>query len=195
MTGTATPRLFLAAEVPEMLRVGCASLIDEFKPLIPGARWARPDGIHITFKFLGSTEPRIIPTIGEVVSGLARETAAFDLITGPPGVFGSRQRPRVFWIAVEGETETAARLAERLEEALEPLGFERENRPHRPHLTLARFETSVRTMLPETLLLRASAMAGAKIPVESLVLFQSYPGRGGSRYVAQGRFPLGIAGA
>lgn len=190
MTVLPHQRLFLAAEVPERLRDGCASLIEEFKPMLPGARWARPDGIHLTFKFLGSTEPKMVPAIGEVVGAIALETPSFDLIAGPPGVFGSRHRPRVLWIAVEGDVEGATLLAEKLEDALEPLGFDRDNRPHRPHLTLARFEARVRTALPDTLLERASAMVGARIPVESLVLFQSHPGRGGSRYVSQARFPL-----
>jgi 2'-5' RNA ligase len=191
VTPSPNQRLFIAAEVPEALRAGCASLIDEFKPMLPGARWARPEGIHLTFKFLGSTEPGIVPEIGEVLSSVALETPVFDLFAGHPGVFGSRRRPRVLWIAVEGDVARAASLAERIEDALEPLGFERENRPHRPHLTLARFETDARTELPQTLLARASAMAGERIPVESLVLFQIYPGRGGSRFVPQGRLPLG----
>ena len=54
------------------------------------------------------------------------------------GAFPSRRKPRVIWIGMEGEVQRLTRIQARVENALEPLGFGREKRPFRPHLTIGR---------------------------------------------------------
>jgi 2'-5' RNA ligase len=59
------------------------------------------------------------------------------------GSFGGRQRLRVIWVGLEGDVEELADLADKVENALTPLGFPRENRRFAPHLTLARVPDEV----------------------------------------------------
>ena len=44
----------------------------------------------------------------------------------------------MIWVGIEGDVARLGRLQLRLEEVLEPLGFPREERGFRPHLTLGR---------------------------------------------------------
>jgi 2'-5' RNA ligase len=169
-------RLFVAAEIPEGFRA---------------ARWVRPEGIHLTFKFLGATEASRLEDVGEAIAGVCAGVARFDLLTGLPGFFGSLNRPRVLWSAVEGDVGAAESLAARLEGAMERLDYERESRAFRPHLTLARFGAGRGSSIPEGLLERAAErLAGIAFPVEALVLFESRLSPKGAQHVARRSFPL-----
>ena len=53
------------------------------------------------------------------------------------GFFPNPRAPRVFWAGIHADASLTA-LAATLDEALAQVGFSREERPFRPHLTLAR---------------------------------------------------------
>ena len=184
-------RIFVAAEVTDAVRSACASLRERFERSIKGARWARPESVHLTLKFLGSVPEDRIGQIAEILRNCAATSPRFTVTTGVPGVFGSAGRPRVLWVSVEGETSLAGTLAAHLEDAFAQIGFERESRPFRLHLTLARFDPRARTRLPEDLFAAVSEeMAGLRIPVEAIVLFLSRPTPGASSYTPLQRFAL-----
>jgi 2'-5' RNA ligase len=176
-------RLFVAAEAPAALREAAARLRERWQSAIPGSRWSKPDGIHLTLKFLGATEEGRVGAIEAAVGECARTEAAFALRSGPPGLFGGPRRPRVLWVGLEGDTARAVAVAGRLDAALAALGFPREDREFRPHLTLARFDPSLRMELPQELIDSAHAsLRGHDMPVGALVLFHSRLGPGGSQY-------------
>jgi 2'-5' RNA ligase len=53
------------------------------------------------------------------------------------GCFPNSRRPRVLWVGLDGGEPLLA-IQEAVEQATEPLGFEREHRKFHPHLTLGR---------------------------------------------------------
>lgn len=94
--------------------------------------------MHLTLKFLGEVDEDRIPAIQTLMSETAVASPAFALTFKGTGVFPPQARtPRVLWIGTE-EQPAILGLAERLAAALERVGFEREERPFRPHLTLGR---------------------------------------------------------
>lgn len=196
MSGASARRLFIAAEVPAAFKSTYESLRGELSRRLPGARWSRPQGIHLTFKFLGSTPEDLLAPLVSAARSTSGACEPFRLITGGPGFFGDRGRPRVLWIALGGQVDAADRLRAALEVACEAVGFEREERTFHPHLTLARFDPVRRTSAPPEILafVRAS-LEGIDVPVGSLVLFESVLGPGGSTYVPRETFPMGGARA
>jgi len=195
MTVASGARLFIAAEIPAELKRVYTSLREELRRVLPEGRWARAEGIHLTFKFLGTTpEDRIAP-LAEAIGPIAAVAPPFTLVTSSPGVFGSRSRPRVLWLGLEGDVEAAVRLSEKVETAVAPLGFEREQRPFRPHLTLARFDTARPVKLaPATVETIHRAMGGAEIRVSSLAVFESTLKPGGAEYRLRRTFTFGSLG-
>ena len=158
---------------------------------VPAARWVRPGGLHLTFKFLGQTPRWRIPEIASALFSTASRMVPLRLVTGATGVFGSERRPRVLWLALEGEIEASLTLAAVIEAALGPLGFPNEDRPFRPHLTLARFDREREGSLPnETRQKLERALGGCPFAVDGIVLFESHLGRGGARYEALHTFAL-----
>ncbi len=177
-------RLFIAAEVPDAVRSEAAGLRARWEQRLPGARWTKPEGIHLTLKFLGGTEEARLPAVIGVLTACASQQSGFDLKTGGPGLFGDARRPRVLWIALDGDTSAAGAFAGRIEDAMQGLGFAREDRPFRPHLTLARFDVKRGTAIPDDLLRDAKeTLSGREVPIRGLVLFQSLLGPGGSQYI------------
>jgi 2'-5' RNA ligase len=132
-------RLFVAVELPPEVREALAGLQEGSRHQCgPGVRWTRPEGVHLTLKFLGEVAQTQVAPIEEALAKAARGQAAFKLSLGSTGFFPNPRRPRVLWVGIEGETERLKALARRVEEELSPLGFPTEGRPFTPHLTLAR---------------------------------------------------------
>ena len=101
-------------------------------------RWVRPEGIHLTLKFLGDVPGERLSVIGAVLDKVCRAHAPFALRLAALGCFPNARRPRVIWAGVEEETGRLERLQAAVERELAREGFPREERRFTPHLTLAR---------------------------------------------------------
>ena len=144
MNEPAKVRLFLAVALPPRQLDWLEACERELGELWPAARWTSAAGRHVTLKFLGATDPGLVPTIAELAGGVAslRNQAAVRL--EGLGVFPSMRRARVLWVGLADPEELLTALATGLDEALAEVGFEAEKRPYSPHVTLARFRTPVR---------------------------------------------------
>ncbi|HTU33627.1 MAG TPA: RNA 2',3'-cyclic phosphodiesterase [Candidatus Acidoferrum sp.] len=138
-------RLFVAIELREEVRDAIRELIARLAPLARGARWVRPEGMHITLKFIGYVAEDQVDPIRAALSRV-RSPHAVELRFRSVGFFPNDKRPRVIWCGVEASSNLAG-LAKDIENALEPLGVSRESRDSVPHLTLARF--SAPATIPE----------------------------------------------
>ncbi len=131
-------RAFIAIDLPHPVRAALAGVQASLQSLCPDARWARPEGIHLTLKFLGEISEAQIAQ----VTGALTQTAAFEPFSVEAtglGFFPNSKRPRVFWAGVSAPP-ALAELAARIESQMEKIGFARESRNYSPHLTLARFK-------------------------------------------------------
>lgn len=132
-------RTFIAIELPDNVRDLLAGQIRNLRQELPNSfKWAKPESIHLTLKFLGETREDQVPDIVEAVQKAAADVQAFDLRTGDPGCFPNTKRPRVIWVGVEGELDRLASFQKEVEEACRKLGFEPDDRRFVPHLTFAR---------------------------------------------------------
>ena len=132
-------RLFVACELSEEIRAALARLqADLRRHRLDNLRWVRPQGIHLTLKFLGETPAQKVAAIEAALAAASTGVGPFALSLGEVGTFGDRRGPRVIWVDVSGELETLAGLQKRVETAMGGLGFTPEQRPFSPHLTLAR---------------------------------------------------------
>ena len=131
-------RLFVALDLPEETRRALAKLIARLRPICPSGRWVRPEGIHVTLKFIGHADEN---KLGVIESALApvRSDEPVEIEFRGLGFFPNERRPRVLWCGAEA-SKNLAKLAADAERALEPLNVPAESRPFVPHLTLARLQ-------------------------------------------------------
>jgi 2'-5' RNA ligase len=134
-----TIRSFIAIELPDEVKETVALIIKRLRPAqYRYVKWVAPGGIHLTIKFLGNIYSSQIPQITGIMKTAASKVPPLELQLGKLGMFPNEQRPRVLWVALEGNTEPLAVMQREIEKALEPLGFAPENRAFTPHLTLGR---------------------------------------------------------
>lgn len=132
-------RTFVAVPLDPAVREPVLRLVRRLHPLQPGgAKWVAGDALHFTLAFLGNVlEERL-----EAVFTAAREAAhgipPFALQLGALGMFPLHGTRRVLWIGAELGAPELTALQARLAAALTRAGFELEDRPFVPHLTLAR---------------------------------------------------------
>lgn len=132
-------RAFVAIEMPEEARAHLAGVVRRLQDAnLNGLRASRPEGIHLTLKFLGDIPRQQLGPIESALRAALEEHVPFRLTLGEPGVFPNANRPRVLWVGVNGDVGALEALAGAVEEALEPLGFPRDKRGFNAHLTVAR---------------------------------------------------------
>jgi 2'-5' RNA ligase len=131
-------RLFVALDLTEEIREALGEPIARLKPLAKSARWARPEGMHVTLKFIGHVEANSLDAIRAALATV-RSDAPVEMQIRGVGFFPDERRPRIVWCGIEASA-NLAHLAAEIERTLEPLGIPREERKFAPHLTLARLK-------------------------------------------------------
>lgn len=129
-------RLFVAIPVPEHISGRLENWTREQKDKLPFRKWSHPRDYHITLQFLGDTPA----ARHEALQAALREARVkpFSLALNGAGTFGPPSAPRVLWAAVGGDLEALTALHREIVKATRPIGFEPEDRPYAPHITLAR---------------------------------------------------------
>ncbi len=131
-------RLFVAVNFPPEIKQALGSFINDLRAMPADVKWVGAQNLHLTVQFLGDTGEDLAPQVVEALKRSAVGVAPFYLTLGGVGVFPSRDRPRVFWAGVHGETAVLAELHRKVQKELGQLGFAPDQKRFSPHLTLAR---------------------------------------------------------
>ncbi|MFQ5682780.1 MAG: RNA 2',3'-cyclic phosphodiesterase [Candidatus Binatia bacterium] len=104
---------------------------------LKGIRWVGKENLHFTFKFLGDVqEEKVVPIVGALERVLSA-IPSFPIYGGGLGVFPDIKRARILWVGLEGET--LRPLLAKMETTFERIGFARDKRSFKPHLTIGRW--------------------------------------------------------
>src|SRR5580658_5066374 len=101
-------------------------MIARLRDVARGARWVRPEGVHVTLKFIGETPPEQVSAIEGALRG-ARAAAPVEAKFRGAGFFPNERHPRVFWAGVEASP-NLAELAGDVDRRLSALGIAAESR-------------------------------------------------------------------
>jgi 2'-5' RNA ligase len=146
MTGAPEPqpedqyRLFVALELPEAVRAELERAQQRLRREVSSGliRWARPDQLHLTLRFLGGVEAGRVPALVQALHQACRPFPALSMRAAGIGFFPNARRPRVIWAGVADMREQLAPLAAAVTQA--PLAFSSEPPAARfaAHITLGR---------------------------------------------------------
>jgi len=166
-------RAFFGLPTPEAARPALMEAIARMQEAPRGsrlsARWQPAHKLHTTLKFLGWVDPERLPELWAMGVACARGVPAIRAELGAANAFGRPRRARVVVADVSDPTGSLTRLAEELESGAAALGFEREERAFRPHVTLARLKTPGNV----TAWLEAAAMEPVPVLFDELCLYRS----------------------
>ncbi|HHQ49244.1 MAG TPA: RNA 2',3'-cyclic phosphodiesterase [Acidobacteria bacterium] len=182
-------RAFLALEIPAAIKEDLARQVAALKPRLEPARWVRSEGLHLTLKFLGESEPDRLERLADLLRPLLKGGGPVEVRLAGSGFFPGPRRPRVAWVG--GTAAGAAEAASAIDTAARRLGWERERRPFALHLTLARLRSPWRGESVERWLEWGRGYAAAPFVCREVVLFRSRLEPGGAVYTPLERLPLG----
>jgi len=166
-------RSFLAVELPSQTLSEIGRVQRDLRACRADVRWVAVERIHLTLKFLGNIDEEHIADISSAMAEAADQKKAFKLSLRGLGAFPSIRNPRVIWLGLDGWEENLLPLQNDLESRLEALGFQREEKPYRPHLTLGRVKSLKGRDDLVDLMERDREVDLGSFPVDRITLFRS----------------------
>lgn len=188
-------RVFVSVGLSDEAREALVDAVERIRHEVPdGVQWARPDGMHLTLKFLGNIPSANVLALLGCVGELASANRAFGLKLTGLGMFPNRRKPRVLWAGVGGDLDALSSLQIGAEDTINALGYPPEQRPFRPHITLGRPRRSV----SDAQLARIGAVVSGLTPpppvswqVDRVDVMRSELHPSGARYTVLGGGALG----
>jgi 2'-5' RNA ligase len=189
-------RLFVAVPLPPEPLAACNAVIDAVRAGPHGSvpRWVHLANLHLSVRFLGDTPPDLVPDVALAVEDaiVGSGVRAFDVVLEGAGVFPGLRKPRALWLGITEGSAQLGSLAGALGPALESLGWAHDGRPYRPHLTVARLDsTSIAdggAVAAE--LERAALEWHTSFVADRVILYRSHLGGGPPRYDPIVEIPL-----
>ena len=165
-------RVFAAFPLPAPIAAGISGAFSNARELAPRIRWVSPQVMHLTLHFFGEIPEERVAAAADALERATRGRERFVFGCRGLGVFPDIRRPRVLWVGLEGKW--LVPLAAAVEERLEEVGFPRERREFKPHLTIGRWrEFDGRGELLQQQLERWKDHDFGASPVNEVIFFQS----------------------
>ena len=124
-------RLFIALELPEIIRHTLADL----DPQVKGLRWLPAEQLHMTLSFIGQVNATDEEPLRDALMDV--QVPPFFLPIEGVGTFGGA-RPSVVWGGVGRGHPHLFALHKHVQDAVLRAGLEPDLKPFHPHITLAR---------------------------------------------------------
>ncbi len=166
-------RSFLAIELPKPILKKIEEVQGDLRSTHADVRWVSPDKIHLTLKFFGNIEESRVDLILKSIEEPIRNTLPFSLKVRGVGAFPSLKNPRVIWMGLVDGKEGLTSFQKQIESQLEKIGFQPEDRPFHPHLTLGRMKSSRGKEDLGGRMEKHKEEEFGDFPVERVVLFKS----------------------
>ena len=168
-----TIRTFIALELPAAVISLLDKVQQDLKFLGLRAKWVRSENIHLTLKFLGNIDPGDIDTVGAAISDVSQDFAALTLMVGGIGFFPGLKRPRVVWVGLGGQIQLLLELQRKLADNLAAIGFPKEKRSFKGHLTLGRIKEAVNPNMISRIMTEFADLDSHEFTSGRIILYKS----------------------
>lgn len=133
-------RCFIAIELSDKVTSLLCEIEERLKKSKANIKWVKPENIHLTLKFLGNIKEENADEISQKMKKACKKYKPFTIEVTGIGIFPNLRAPRVIWAGIL-ENNTLQQIQESIDLEMMSLGFEREKRKFKPHLTLGRFRS------------------------------------------------------
>lgn len=127
-------RLFVAVDLPNDIK----KQLNKICYGVSGVRWVTFEQMHLTLRFIGDADNRQFEAVQSALSQV--EFRPFEMSLKGVGQFPPKGAARVIWAGVEAPDELQ-KLAKRVNDVINEIGYKPEDRAFSPHITLARLKT------------------------------------------------------
>jgi 2'-5' RNA ligase len=168
-----TFRAFIAIDLPESVRSFLSEAQEALKLNGFRVKWVRPQNIHLTLKFLGNTASADTDKIVAAMTLAVNNCPVVSLAAKGIGVFPDVRRPRIIWAGLNGQLEILANLQQALDAHLADLGFSRETRAFKSHLTLGRVKGKIVSARMKAAIDKLTEFESESFEINQVILFKS----------------------
>ena len=182
-------RAFLAVPLSSQAHDAVVDGMRELRRRLGAARWVRPEGIHITLRFLGEQDAGLLGRLGDAAAAGLTAQRPVEVTLGGGGFFPGPRRPRVAWLG--GSAPGLERWVEAIEQAGAACGIDPESRPFSLHVTLARLDRPWGAGDVETFLTVVGKWRLPPFVSREVVLFRSELAPSGAAYTPLRRLSVG----
>lgn len=130
-------RIFIGIELEEGVKARIEKELKPFKKMGTPIRWAKPENIHLTLKFIGEVAEDLYPRIENALAEASVGLTPIRVGGRGLGKFPAGDEVHIFWAGIEPSAELES-LFHRIEDILARFRIERETRPFVPHITVGR---------------------------------------------------------
>jgi 2'-5' RNA ligase len=141
--------------------------------------WEPKEKLHITLNFIGKVDEEVIPNLIARLKKITKNFSPFVLNFYKFGLFKRKGIPSILWAGIE-ENETLSNLHFEIDSILSNIGFVKDSRNYRPHLTLIRFKKNIQNYNFESKL--EKNISDIKFKIDGFSLFKSELKNSGSVY-------------
>lgn len=132
-------RLFVAIQIPYDEKFSTAfQKLRQSSSKLDKINWIDYENLHMTLKFLGDTEPDLIPSLENSIEELTNNISLFFVTLNRIGAFGSRYQPRIIWVGSCDVVKEINVLHKEFEKRMRAFGFKPSFGNFVSHATLAR---------------------------------------------------------
>lgn len=176
-------RLFVAIWPPPDAVAELLAAVDGLRAENPQLHWTAQEQWHLTLAFLGEVADERRPQLDERLARAATRYPPLTLRLAGGGRYGTR----VLFTSIDGDRASLTRLAASVSAAARRVRIPVDDRPYRPHLTLAR-SRGADDLRP--LAARLEPFTGRTWTATHLDLVESRLGKGPAEYVTVASWPL-----
>lgn len=185
-------RLFIGIELPLSIQTALGDAQFVLKKVNTDVKWVETRNIHLTLKFLGYIQMNKIDLIKEKTRDAVKGFSPFEAsISKNIDVFPNIKNIRVLWVGIEEGKEIIQKIQMQIEDNLERIDIEKEERKFTPHLTIGRLKS---TKSKESLLEQIEKThfdKAHRMRISKITLFQSTLTRKGPVYKILSEVNLG----
>lgn len=139
-------RIFTAVDISGEAKRKVSAYIENLRKDFPTLRvgWEKQEKLHLTMKFLGDVEEHQLKDLETAISNTAKifsdsmDSPDFKIRISGTGVFPSKRNAKILWLGLRDEAKNLSKINRILETECEKIGFEKEKRDFKAHLTVAR---------------------------------------------------------
>jgi len=175
-------RLFIGITLPQ-------SIVDEINRIafgIAGARWLKPEQMHLTLRFIGEVDGSVFRDIGQALYEISEDS--FDIYLQGVGLFPPRGKPRVIWAGV-APSESLSHLQKKIESVVVRAGLSPDGRKFTPHVVMARLKDIPVSRVTDYLVAN-SLFQSQSFAVDEFCLISSQLGSEGASYQIEEHYDL-----
>lgn len=168
-----TLRTFISIELPETAISFSQKIQKAIRSYRFKIRWVKPENMHLTLKFLGDTKREDIEKIVNRMFDVSKDYGPMQFFVKGLGVFPGVKNPRVVWCGLKGDTASLIQFQGHLDDTLIDMGFSKEKRPFKGHLTLGRVKGTVSPEKMIDAMKEISDLESMPFKVDTITLFSS----------------------